>query len=132
MVVKKKAHESREGVSQEQRLSALFSYLLGWVTGIIFYFVKGDDAYVRYHAAQSIVLFGGLNILFILTSIFIMPLLIIPFIGFVLYTLVFLILSLGGFILWLYSMVRAYQGARFRLPIVTSIVETYFLGGKER
>jgi len=37
-------------------------YALGWITGIIFFLIDGRPM-VRFHAAQSIVTFGGLHIL---------------------------------------------------------------------
>ncbi len=53
------------GISQN--LAALLSYSLGWLTGLIFYFLDRRP-YVRFHAAQSIVVFGGIHILRILLA----------------------------------------------------------------
>ena len=36
--------------------------MLGWVTGLIFYFID-KRPFVRFHAAQSIVVFGGLTLI---------------------------------------------------------------------
>ena len=43
-------------------------YVLGWVTGIIFYIID-NRPYVRFHAAQSIVTFGGLHVVTVLAMI---------------------------------------------------------------
>lgn len=45
-----------------ENAAAALSYVLGWLTGIIFYLID-KRPYVRFHAAQSIVTFGGLHIL---------------------------------------------------------------------
>jgi len=45
-----------------ENTAGLLCYLLGWITGLIFYLID-KRPYVRFHAAQSIVVFGGLNIL---------------------------------------------------------------------
>ena len=38
----------------------LLCYVLGWVTGLIFFFID-KRPFVRFQAAQSIVVFGGLQ-----------------------------------------------------------------------
>src|SRR5213079_122675 len=54
---------ARSGLSENA--AAFLSYALGWITGIIF-FLLDRRPMVRFHAAQSIVTFGGLHILRIL------------------------------------------------------------------
>ena len=39
------------------QLGGLFSYLLGFITGLIFYMVERENKFVRFHALQSIVTF---------------------------------------------------------------------------
>ena len=45
-----------------ENAAATLSYVLGWLTGIIFYLIDSRP-YVRFHAAQSVVTFGGLHII---------------------------------------------------------------------
>src|SRR5271168_1511846 len=54
------AVSSQTGMSEN--VAGLLCYLLGWITGLIFYLID-KRPFVRFHAAQSIVVFGGLNIL---------------------------------------------------------------------
>ncbi len=42
-------------------VAAVLSYLLGWVTGLFFLIVERDNEFVRYHAIQSIVVFGSVT-----------------------------------------------------------------------
>src|SRR5271166_728176 len=46
----------------DENVAGLLCYVLGWVTGIIFLLID-KRPFVRFHAAQSIVVFGGLFIL---------------------------------------------------------------------
>ena len=52
-----------------ENVAGLLCYALGWITGLIFYFVD-KRPFVRFHAAQSIVVFGGLHILYFIVAVF--------------------------------------------------------------
>lgn len=103
-------------------------YALGWITGLIFFFID-KRPYVRFHAAQSIVVFGGLHILEFALGMFFGFGLFGGFggvVGFGLGTLIYMVLSIGGLILWILLMVKAYQGQRFRVPVAANIAESIF------
>ena len=95
-----------------ENLEALLCYVLGWVSGLIFLLVEKDNAYVRFHALQSLVTFGVLH----LASIVI---LIIPFLG----VLLSFLIGILCVVLWIILMVKAYKGERFKLPIVGDFAE---------
>lgn len=82
--------------------AAALSYALGWLTGIVFLLIE-KDPFVRFHAMQSIIVFGGLTILVM-----------VPVVGWILSPLV----MIAGFILWLVLIFKAYQGEEFKLPVV--------------
>jgi len=92
--------------------AGLLSYLAGFITGVIFYVIEKDNKFVRFHAMQSIVVFGFLFILGLALSI-------MPFIGWFLAP----ILWIAELILWIVLMVKAYQGEYFKLPIAGDIAE---------
>jgi len=102
----------KTSTGMQANVAALLSYVLGWVTGLIFYLIEKDNKFVRFHAMQSIVTFGGLNVL-------IMVLIFIPVLGWI----VMPIVSILQFILWILLMVKAYQGETFKLPIAGDIAE---------
>ena len=52
-----------------ENVAGFLCYILGWITGLIFYFID-KRPYVRFHAAQSIVVFGGLHIIYIVFGMF--------------------------------------------------------------
>lgn len=92
--------------------AALLSYLLGFITGIVFFVIEKENKFVRFHAMQSIVTFGALFVLQ-------MALAFIPVIGWVLTP----IIGIATFILWIILMIKAYQGESFKLPVAGDIAE---------
>ena len=42
-------------------VAAALAYVLGWVSGLVVLLVEKEDRSVRYHAAQSILVFGVLH-----------------------------------------------------------------------
>ncbi len=103
----------------DNNLAALLCYLGAFITGIIFYFIEKNSKYVKFHAMQSTILFGGLFVINLISSF-------IPFIG----GLISLLVTLGGFILWIVMMIKAYQGERFKLPYIGDYAEKIVLENK--
>lgn len=110
----------------DRNLEAALSYLFGWITGVLFYVVESDD-YVRFHAAQSVLLFGGLYLVDALLVFALRPLVATPGPGFMagILGLASTVLSLAGFVLWLVLIYKAYTGERYRLPVVGEFAERY-------
>ncbi len=96
----------------QPNLAALLSYLVGPITGIIFYLVEKENKFVRFHAMQSIIAFGFLWVLNAVLAI-------IPVIGWAIMPIV----GVVSLILWIFLMVKAYQGEYFKLPIAGDIAE---------
>jgi uncharacterized membrane protein len=108
---------SSEGLAEN--VAALLCYVLGWLTGIIFILID-KRPFVRFHAAQSIVVFGALTVIRIGLGI-IMG--IGGFVGFGLWALVSMVLGLLTVILWIFLMIKAYQHELFRVPIAAPIAD---------
>jgi uncharacterized membrane protein len=96
------AAQTSKGSGLPKNTAAALSYVLGWLTGIVFLLVE-KDPFVRFHAMQSIVVFGALTLLSFL-----------PVVGWVLSPLIMII----AFALWLLLIYKAYQGEEFKLPWV--------------
>ncbi|MFL5693562.1 MAG: DUF4870 domain-containing protein [Ktedonobacteraceae bacterium] len=113
------------------RTEALLSYLLGWVSGLIFFLIERKNRFVRFHAAQSFVFFGLVSVVFIVLRLIGYLISIIPFLGGllgfvlnpVLACLTFIILIPAGLI-WLFLMVQAYRGVTVRLPFFGNYAES--------
>jgi uncharacterized membrane protein len=108
---------SSEGLAEN--VAGLLCYVLGWLTGIIFLLID-KRPFVRFHAAQSIVVFGALTIIRIGLGI-IMG--IGGFVGFGLWALISMVLGLLGVVLWILLMIKAYQHELFRVPIAAPIAD---------
>jgi uncharacterized membrane protein len=108
---------SSEGLAEN--VAGLLCYVLGWLTGIIFLLID-KRPFVRFHAAQSIVVFGALTIIRIGFGI-VMG--IGGVVGFGLWALVSMLIGLVGLILWILLMVKAYQHELFRVPIAAPIAD---------
>ncbi|HTG28880.1 MAG TPA: DUF4870 domain-containing protein [Methylomirabilota bacterium] len=108
---------SSEGLAEN--VAGLLCYVLGWLTGIIFILID-KRPFVRFHAAQSIVVFGALTLVRIGFGI-VMG--IGGVVGFGLWALVSMVLGLLTVILWILLMIKAYQHELFRVPIAAPIAD---------
>jgi uncharacterized membrane protein len=52
-----------------EHVAAMLAYLFGWVSGLIFLFVDRRP-FVRYHAAQSVVVFATLSVILLILGDF--------------------------------------------------------------
>ena len=102
----------KTSTGMQPNVAALLSYLVGFITGIIFYVIEKENKFVRFHAMQSIVTFGFLFVLGFILGV-------IPIIGWVLMPVLWIV----EVILWIVLMVKAYQGEKFKLPIAGDIAE---------
>ncbi len=100
----------------EENIAGLLCYVLGWLTGIVFLVLEKENKFVRFHAMQSIATFLPLMVIaWIIGWIFMW----IPFIGWAISTLIWILVL----ILWLILMFKAYQGEKYKLPIVGDFAE---------
>ncbi len=112
--------------AMDQNIAGTLCYALGWVTGLIFYFID-KRPYVRFHAAQSIVVFGALHILTIVFGMFFgLSMLAGGWRGFSSGFAIFHLIQLAAFILWILLMIKAHQGEKFRVPVAADVAESIF------
>ena len=88
-----------------ENVAGLLCYVLGWVSGIVFLLIERENKFIRFHAIQSICVFGVITLAGIILGW-------IPCIGSVLGW----IISVAGFILWIVLMIKAYQGSKYKIP----------------
>ena len=107
-----------------QNVAGLFAYSLGWVTGIIFLLID-KRPFVRFHAAQSMVVFGGLfAIRIVLGAAFGAGYMVMGFGSYGLLGALYTLIGLLGLILWVLLMVKAYQHEKFEIPIAAGIAKS--------
>ena len=92
----------------DENVAGLLCYVLGWITGTIFILLETESKLVRYHAMQSIIVFGILTVAGIILGF-------VPYIGW--------LVPAVSFILWVVLMVKAYQGAKYKLPWAGNLAE---------
>jgi len=109
------AAPSSEGL--QENVAGLLCYAVGWVTGIIFLLID-KRPWVKFQAAQSIAVFGGLSIIRIG----------LIFVGHLVGWAIFGVIGIIGFVLWIFLMVKAYQHENVRIPIAADIADS--LAGK--
>src|SRR3989338_5130299 len=104
----------KAGLGLPRNTMAALAYVLGVISGLAVLMVEKDDDYVRYHALQSVALsvvwLGGWLVLMVITVV---GWILLPFWGLLM------------FVLWFVAIVKAWQGERFRLPIIGEYVAKY-------
>jgi uncharacterized membrane protein len=107
-----------EGIAEN--VAGMLCYILGWLTGIIFLLID-KRPFVKFHAAQSIVVFGGLTILRI--GLLFMGGITGGLIGYGTFGILSMIIGLATLVLWVLLMLKAYQHELFKVPIAAPIAE---------
>src|ERR1700759_2214316 len=104
----------------EENVAGLLSYILGWVTGLIFFLID-KRPFVRFHAAQSIIMSIALFVVYFGIA-FLFGLLSFAHLGFLAFAL-YPLVGLLVFVLWIFMMYKAYQHEKFKLPLIGDFAE---------
>ena len=83
-------------------------YVLGFLSGIFFLLTEKENKFVRFHAMQSTIVFLGITLFMMF-----------PFIGWMLSVFI----APLSLLLWLFLMYKAYQGEKFKLPVIGDLAE---------
>jgi uncharacterized membrane protein len=97
----------------DANLAAALAYAIGWVSGLALLFFEEENRFVRFHAWQAIIVFGGLSLAWMIA-------LSVPFFGWI--VAIFVIPPVSA-ILWLLLMYKAYRGERFKVPGAGDLAE---------
>jgi|WetSurMetagenome_2_1015567.scaffolds.fasta_scaffold924944_1 uncharacterized membrane protein len=111
---------AEKGTGIEPKVAGLLCYVLGWISGIVFLILEPKNKFVRFHAIQSIIVFGALSVAEVVLSVFGL----IPFLG-ILFMIIIYLLGVCAFILWIVLMFKAYQGQMFKLPVAGPLAEKW-------
>jgi len=91
----------------QSNIAGALAYFLGPITGILFLLIEKDNKFVRFHAMQSALTFGGIFVLNIVLGF-------IPVLGWMAGTL----LSMVSLVLWLFLMYKAFNNEEYELPVI--------------
>jgi uncharacterized membrane protein len=98
----------------KENVAGVLCYVLGWISGIVFLILEPKNNLIRFHAFQSIIVFGAI---FVAGMIFSW----IPVIGWVLGPLI----GVVAFIMWLLLMVMAAQERKWKAPWAGDLAEKW-------
>ena len=98
----------------DENVAGLLCYVLGWISGIVFLIIEPQNKFVRFHAFQSIIVFGVITLI----SIIFAP---IPLLG----GFITWIASVIGFILWIVLIVMAAQEKKYKLPWAGNLADKW-------
>ena len=88
----------------DENTAGLLCYVLGWVSGIAFILLERENNFVKFHAVQSTIVFGAIAVAMGVFSW-------IPVLNIIIYVL----LGILAFGLWIFLMVKASQGERYKI-----------------
>jgi uncharacterized membrane protein len=104
--------ETETGI--QENVAGLLCYILGWITGIVFLIIEPKNKTIKFHAIQSIIVFGAITILGIIFSF-------IPVLRWFMPWIIWVI----GLILWIVLMIKAYHGEKYKLPVSGDMAERW-------
>lgn len=107
----------------DARLAAVLCYTAWWLSGLIFLFIEQKHEGVRFHAAQSLLLFGGLSVVIALLSIGSVLMLIVSSGAFQAARALAYTVWIAAIAVWLLLMYRTYNGRTWRVPGVGPLAE---------
>lgn len=105
----------------QPNLAAGLAYLLGIVGGIVMLVGGGTNKFVKWSAAQSIVLWA---VYFIIWFVFTFAIAIVHVLA--LLFPIFWIIGLVWIGLWIWTFVTGFQGKEVRVPVIAGITESVF------
>ena len=118
----------------DENVAAALSYVLGWLTGIGMYLLESENETIRFHAAQSIVVFGGLFVVslaigFLQGTLSLMlssvgPGNVVFGVVSIVFGLMSTVIGIAGVVLWLYLLLRTYQGQTPRIPVAAGVADS--------
>ena len=109
----------------DENVVAALCYLLGVLTGILFLVIEpyNRNRVIRFHAFQSIFAWIAAIVIGMVLSTVSYVFVAVPFIGWLIYILLWTAFSLGILALWLFLMYKAYNKERFVLPVIGAWAE---------
>lgn len=124
---------AKSSTGLDENIAALLSYILGLISGLVFFLIEKDSRLVKFHAAQSMVLSGVwivVGIAIWILSIFNWVVIgnisgLLSFLISIVVGLVAFALGIGGLIAVIMCLIKAFQGQYFKLPVIGNIAEKF-------
>ena len=113
----------RSSTGLDANIAAALSYFLGLLSGAVFFGIETDSRFVKFHAMQSMLASVAAIVIWIVYMVLAGILVYIPVLGWLVMLLLWAGLTIGMLGVWLFSMFKAFQGDRFKLPYIGEVAE---------
>jgi uncharacterized membrane protein len=107
----------------DARLATILCYSLWWVTGLLFLILERRDRSVRFHAAQSLVLFGGVSLVLAAVGALSAVALVLSNRSYQVVQAAGNAVWVGAAVLWLVLVLKAWRGEMWRVPLVATLAD---------
>jgi uncharacterized membrane protein len=107
----------------DHRLASVLCYAGWWVTGLVFLFAERQHRGVRFHAAQSLLVFGALSAVMLASGGVSAVAFFVAGPSFRLLQAAGNLVWLGAVALWLVLMLRTWRGETWRVPMVADLAD---------
>ena len=91
------------------------------MSALVFLIIEQQNRVVRFHAAQSLVLFGGLSVLIVLLSTASIGMLVVSAAAFQAMRMLLYAVWLAAVVIWLVLLLRTFKGETWRVPIAADL-----------
>ena len=117
----------------DENIASLLAYIVGWVSGLIFFLIEKSSQLVRFHAMQAILLSVAFGVIGVVVSIVLTILIMIlnqisgalASIASLLWLLFYLVFCAAFLIVWIMCLIKAYQGQRWKIPFIGDYAEKF-------
>ena len=116
------AEKSSTGL--DANVAAAISYIP--IVGLVFLVIEKGSRFVKFHAVQSLLLALAFFVLYFGLTVLGFVLGYIPVLGFIIsFALIFVYmgLGLGGLVVWVLAIIKAFQNEKWKLPYIGDIAE---------
>ena len=113
------------------RTAAVASYVLFFLSGIVFFLLERKNRFVRFCAAQSTMFFGSVFIIYL----FLRLVMLIPLLGFLLSPIIgclIWLLLVASALTWVFLIIQAYRGVKVKLPFFGHYAENLAMRSSRR
>ena len=107
----------------DERLAGVLCYSVWWVTGGLFLLLERQHQIIRFHAAQSLILFGAVSALLAALGALSAVSLMLSSAVYELMQVFGKLLWLGATVVWLVLVLRAWRGEVWRVPLVAALAD---------
>ncbi|HZR42004.1 MAG TPA: hypothetical protein VFB12_17930 [Ktedonobacteraceae bacterium] len=108
--------------SMDGKILAAISYLGFWLTGLIMLLFVRENRFIRFHAMQSLLFFGGINVIYFIFAFFV-HMHFFPFFFAFPFFLGFILANIVGCIGWFVGIIGAFSGKFVKLPFVGDLAD---------